>query len=175
MAINAGFVKAVSEGRLREVYQRISDIMPIDPSLHEQDEMLKYAEEKLPNLYQKHNGEELKAEISDWTNDYYDDERYRLEKNFSRERLNLLRDMTKHRYADTIKYRAEEENERQRQAQKQRTESAITTKQAGSAAIVVGVVAAGIGIGISSTMVTLVGAVVAVGGIVAVATDATKK
>lgn len=173
MALNSDFTKAVAEGRMWEVYQRLVDIMPIDPSLREQDEMLKYAERKIPNLYQPHDEENLLHNISDWTTKYYDDQRYRLEKNFSRERLELLRNMTKHRYSDTIKYRAEQEREYQR-ARVRPQKQVIEPKCIGVGAAVVGAVVVGIGISVGSTAVKVIGGVVAVGGIAAAVVNSKK-
>lgn len=172
MALNSDFIKAVSEGRMWAVYQRLADIMPIDPSLREQDEMLKYAEQNLAELYQQHDGEVLITNIADWTDQYYKEQKRRLEKNFSRERLDFLRDMTKHRFADTIKYRAEQERERQEKAS---AEKVIEAKRIAGAAAVAGVVAAGIGVIVGSTAVAVVGAVVAVGGIAVAVADSTRK
>jgi hypothetical protein len=175
MALNNDFVKAVADGRLWEVYQRLADILPIDPSLKEQDEMLKYAERHLPDLYQPHDGEVLSTDDVEWTDNYYLEQKSRIEKNFSRERLELLRHMTKHRYADTIKYRAEQEEERRKEAERRHSGPTIAPRHIGGAAAVVGIATVGIGIGIGSTAVTVVGAVVAVGGIVVAVADSTKK
>jgi len=174
MTLNNDFVKAVADVRMWEIYQRLSDIMPIDPSLREQDKMLKYAEQNLLDLYQPHDGEALKTDPVEWTKKYYDDEKYRLEKNFSRERLKLLRDMTKHRYADTINHRSEQEHERQR-TQQLRKEQLIEAKHIGGAVALIGVVAAGVGIGVGSTAVSVAGVVVAVGGVTVAVTSTTKK
>lgn len=174
MALNSDFIKAVAERRMWEVYQRLVDIMPIDPSLREQDEMLKYAEQELPNLYQQHDEENLLHNISDWTTKYYDDQRYRLEKNFSRKRLELLRNMTKHRYTDTIKYRDEQAREYQR-ARVRPQKQVIEPKRIGVVAAVVGAVAVGIGISVGSTAVKVIGGVVAAGGIAVAVVNSSKK
>lgn len=163
MALNDDFIKAVSDKRMWAVYQRLSDIMPIDPSLKTQDEMLKYAEENLTELYQPHDGEVLNTDSAKWTKEYYDDEKYRLENNFSRERLSLLRDMTKYRYADTIKYRADQERERQHKEHSH--QQVKIARSVGGGVAVAGTVAAGIGIAVGSTAATFVGIAAVVGGI----------
>jgi uncharacterized membrane protein len=76
--------------------------------------------------------------------------------------------MTKHRYADTVKYRAEKENERRRA-------QTVTHKQIGGVAAAAGILTAGIGICVSSAALTVAGAVVAVGGILVAVTDSSKK
>ncbi|MDR0916490.1 MAG: hypothetical protein LBN02_04805 [Oscillospiraceae bacterium] len=175
MAIPDTFVKAVSEGNMQAVHRRLADLMPIDPSLHMQDEMLKYAEEKLPNLYQTHDGDELKTDAESWTEAYYDQERYRLEKNFSRERLNMLRDLTRHMYADVIQREETEARQHQQSAPQQYAKKSGSAKLLGGAAAVVGAAAVAVGVVASSTAVSVIGAVVVVGGIVVLATDAAKK
>ena len=173
MALDPDFVKAVSEHQMGAVYRRLTDIMPIDPSLNNLNEMLKYAEANISDLYQPHDGESLKLSSIDWTTTYYDQQRYKLEKNFSRERLDLVRDMTKDRYSDTIIHRKEAEQKRE---QERRTQpSTMQPKKIGEATAIAGVVAAGIGIGVGSTAVTVVGAIVAVGGIIVAVADSTKK
>ena len=173
MALNQDFVKVVSEHQMSAVYRRLTNIMPIDPSLNKLDEMLKYAEANISDLYQPHDGESLKLSTLDWTTDYYDQQRYKLEKNFSRERLDLVRNMTKHRYSDTIIYRKEAEQKREQEKRAQ--PSTIQPKHIGGAATVAGLVATGIGIGAGSMAVTAVGAIVAVGGIIVAVADSTKK
>ena len=173
MALSQDFMEKVSDHQMGAVYRRLTDIMPIDPSLSKLDEMLKYAEANIPDLYQAHDGEALKSSSSDWTNTYYDQQRYKLEKNFSRERLDLVRIMTKHHYADTIAYRKEAEQKREQERHPQ--PSNIHKKQIGGGVALAGLFAAGVGIGVGSAALTVVGAVVAVGGIYVVVADSTKK
>jgi len=135
--------------------------------------MLEYAENNLPeSIWQQHDGEELLSMQEEWTDAYYKEQKIKLEKNFSKERLDLLCNMTKHRYAETIKYREIAEKERQKAELGTKT---ISPKQIGSTAAVVGAVIAGAGIIASSTAVTTVGATVAIGGVVLFAVNAKKK
>jgi hypothetical protein len=174
MPLNNDFVNAVSAHRMWEVYQRLADILIFDPSLKEQDNMLRFAESNLPSLYQSHDGEKLAAELSNWTDEYYKEQKRKLEKNFSLERLDLLRKMTKYKFADIVTYRENAEKERQR-AQRQTAMPSIEIKRVGGAAAVVGIVVAGVGIGIGSTVMTVAGAIVTVGGLAIAVVGADKK
>lgn len=109
--LNETFVKAVENRTMWQVYEMIVDSAVITPSLIHQDAMIKYAEEKIPDLYQKHDGEKLSQDKKDWTKDYYKDQKVRLERNFSKERLDLFRKMTQYIYKDTIEYDNKEKRE----------------------------------------------------------------
>jgi hypothetical protein len=97
--LNKDFMRAVNEGHMQELYFQLSDVLSIDPTAKEHDKMIKYAEQRLcDNLDQPHDGEILSKNKEDWTLEYYKKQKYRLEKNFSRERRELLRDMAIYRY-----------------------------------------------------------------------------
>ena len=59
------------------------------------EEMQKYTNE-LQDLYDTHDGEELLEDRSTWDNDYMDRQMARVVRNFSKERLDHLKDVIRH-------------------------------------------------------------------------------
>ena len=160
MALNADFIAAVDERNMPRVYRRLADIMPIDPSLQMLDEMLEYAG-RHQDLFQPHDGESLKHAESDWSRDYYDEQKLNLENNFSQERLALMRKMTLHRYAEKIEARKKEKEE----DEKSRGFNIKPRHIAGGCALVGGAAAVAYGAYAGSALLTGAGAAFALGGV----------
>jgi hypothetical protein len=155
MTLNEDFIAAVEEHRMWAVYQRLADILSISSSLERQDEMLRYAESRLPDLYQDHDGEELDYNENKWTDEYYKDQKWKLEKNFSKDRLALLRRMAERKY--------------EKEKIKKMPPEVIVPMAVGGAVAVGGIVTVCVGIGIGSMPITALGAAVAVvGGVIVV-------
>lgn len=86
--------KAVDSGKLLRVHIMLKDAILLDlgnPGIFNSREA--YAKEKLPNLYDEHDGEELKLNKNDWSKDYFNQQMVILVTNFSKERVDLLRKM----------------------------------------------------------------------------------
>ena len=72
--------------------------MTLDPTFKLFDISIKYAESKMNNLYDKHDGEKLSSDSSEWDIDYMNGQMVTLIGNFSKERINHLRKVHKHIY-----------------------------------------------------------------------------
>jgi hypothetical protein len=96
------FKEAANSGNTRLVRIKLGNIIAIDPSLRTFREMLKYAEKYTPDLWQEH-VRDLCRDRTAWTKDYYNTEQTELSFNFSRQRLELLCEMSQYLYADRIK------------------------------------------------------------------------
>lgn len=98
MALTEAFKDAVQNGDKLGTKIMIKDIMIIDPSLKDYDEMIRYAEENIGDLYDVHDGEVLKNDPLDWTEDYLDAQMVVVIGNFSKERLTLLKKIVQKLY-----------------------------------------------------------------------------
>ena len=85
--MRATFIKAVEERNLRDVRIKLSKEMEFDPRGETFQEMLRYAEEKLDNLYEEHDSKGFREDSTTWTEDYLSDVKQDLSFNFSKERL----------------------------------------------------------------------------------------
>lgn len=87
--------KAVDSGKLLRVHIMLKDAIALDvrvsPGIFSSREA--YAKKKLSNLYDEHDGEELKFNKDDWNKNYYLQQMGNVVSNFSKERVNLLRKM----------------------------------------------------------------------------------
>ncbi len=91
MSISAKFKEAVSEKDKISVRIMLKDSLLIDKSFKDFADMSKYAlENGLSDLYDGHNGKEFLDE-SQWTEDYLNEEIVSLFRNFSKERIELLK------------------------------------------------------------------------------------
>lgn len=98
MVISKEFENAICDNDIILVRIMLKDIMLIDTSLKQFDEMLRYAEENLSNLYDDHDGEELVFAQEQWDRAYLNNQMVAVVNNFSKERINLLREIVKHIY-----------------------------------------------------------------------------
>ena len=156
MAITSEFMEAVNNGNRTRVRIMLKDIMLVDPTMAKFDEMLKYAASKMSNLYDEHDDETLKYDRTEWNEAYLNNQMVVVVGNFSKERVELLRNMVRFLYrdkAEKIKTQADSEQSYQ-----------ITRKQVGTGVTAVGAVAAVAGICVQS------GALIA-GGVVVAAVD----
>ena len=119
MATSEEFKKALEANNVRLVRIMMKDSLMVDPTFEEFDEMQREAESRLPGLYEPHDGEELNMEPSDWNKDYMDEQMVKALRNFSRERLKLLKDICRRHYADRA-----EEIRKERATQTRRTTQA---------------------------------------------------
>lgn len=87
------FVKTVDSGSRKEVYIILKDSLLEDPTAMQFDDMLSYACHQMGDLYEDHDGEELKVNPADWSQEYFYQQLTRMINNFSSERVALLKDM----------------------------------------------------------------------------------
>ncbi|MFA9558147.1 hypothetical protein ACERII_12625 [Evansella sp. AB-rgal1] len=100
MTMNATFIAAVDEQNKRKVQVMLKDSMMIDPTLTSFKRMLAHAEKNIVNLYDAHNGEQFTE--STWTEEYFNSQMAKLLLNFSKERIELLKKISKQIYQREI-------------------------------------------------------------------------
>lgn len=166
MALTKAFTDAVLSGDKLGTKIMIKDILIIDPSLRDYNEMIKFAEENMPNLYDSHDGEMLKDSSAEWTEDYLNEQMVILIGNFSKERLELLKKMVQKLY-----YKPEEKVVVRNQHYQEATPEWSSKKKVGTALAVVGGVTAVAGF-VTTNMLAIGGGLGAAAvGVVLVVTD----
>lgn len=166
--MRAKFIKTVESNNLFEVRQSLTDEMLIDPRGISLKEMLAYAEEHLPDLYETDNGAMYTQDESEWTKDLLFNLKYDLSKNFSREKLTLFIKMAQYVLKDKAERLEQEEKEKIQTASDQDTleYSAGQHKGVYAGVAIAGVAIAVTGICISKIAVTTIGlAGVVIGGV----------
>lgn len=162
------FTKMVESHDLFGVRLSLADEMLIDPRGKTFKEMLAYAEEQLPDLYETDNGIIYTHEVSEWTKDLLYKLKYDLSKNFSREKLTLFVKMAQYVLKDKAERLDQEEKEKLRTASDQDTleHSAGQHKGVYAGVAIAGITVAVTGICISKMAVTTLGlAGVVIGGV----------
>ena len=96
MAVAEEFKSAVSAGNRTMVRIMLKDSLLVDKSFVSFNEMLAYAEKRMDNLYDVHDGEVLIEEPDKWNKDYMNQQLFAVVSNFSKERLNLLKKIVSH-------------------------------------------------------------------------------
>lgn len=163
MAISNEFKEACDKGDKIMVRIMLKNIMLVDPSLAEFQEMLDYAEKTMPDLYDEHDGEELLYNIKQWTTDYMNEQMVVVVNNFSKERVKLLKLIVKYLYGD------KPQNTETKKTYSD--EKHITQKQVGVGLTAAGVITAGLGVYLSEGIVIAGGVAVAAAGVFLIATD----
>ena len=140
MAITKEFQEAVENGKLIRVRIMLKDIMLVDPTMNKFDEMLDYAKIKLNNLFDEHNEEQLNYDNNMWNEAYLNAQMVAVVNNFSRERVELLRNMVKYLYRGKVD-RINQNNEKTNQIRITKKEVGIGMATVGTVATVAGVCA----------------------------------
>jgi hypothetical protein len=94
MAITDAFRKAVSSGDIRGVRIMMKDSLLVDPSFIEFNEMNNFARD-LSGLYDKHDESELNNDKSAWNDDYMSEVMVQVVYNFSRKRIEHLKEVVR--------------------------------------------------------------------------------
>lgn len=102
MAIMNEFKEAAENGKKTRVRIMLKDIMLVDPTMTLFDEMLDFAISRISDLFDEHDGEELKYDCSDWNESYLNNQMVVVVSNFSKERVELLRNMVRYIYRDKV-------------------------------------------------------------------------
>ena len=105
MPVTSDFKTAVQDKNVRRVRIMMKDSLIRDPSFTEFDEMSREAEKGLGTrtLYERHDGENFSMNKSDWNKTYMNNQMVDLMSNFSRERLNHMKEVCSFIYADEIR------------------------------------------------------------------------
>jgi len=102
MALTNAFKNVVAEKNKTRMRIMIKDSMIIDPTFKLFDEMIQYAQERIEDLYDKHDNEVLDQDPRHWTKDYMNSQFVAVVYNFSKERLDLLKKIVTYLYQDKI-------------------------------------------------------------------------
>lgn len=95
--LSSEFLKAVSERNINGVRTQIYTSFTVSPKSNEGEEMVEHAEKNIGNaLYKEQDNQKLDLNVANWTEEYYKQLLKDLMFNFSRERMNLLREVRKH-------------------------------------------------------------------------------
>lgn len=157
MAIDQKFVDAVNQKDTLLARIMLNDSLIIDPTFQEFDELIGYAEKRLDDLYDKHDGEVFSNDISKWTKSLIDEQTGKCIQNFSKERISFLKKLCSYIYADRI-----EEKEREKFIEEHKP--IITAKQVGAGMAIGGTAVAVVGGLTMHPVVAVGGAIVAVAG-----------
>ena len=163
MAITNEFREAVESGKKTRVRIMLKDIMLVDPTMKEFDEMLDYAKSNMTNLFDEHDDEVLKYDRSDWNEAYLNNQMVAVVSNFSKERVELLRNMVRYIYRDKV--------EKINASKQYQSTTNITQKQVGIGITAAGAVAAVAGICAHQGLLIAGGVVVAAVGVGLIVTD----
>jgi hypothetical protein len=166
MSLDKEFLDAINEQDILMVRIMIKDSMVYDPTFRTLNEMLTVAEENLADLYDVHDGERFIADKSQWTKSYMDDQMVKLLDNFSKERIQLLKNICATRYSHKAN-----EIKKERQAEQQKKNAATHNKQVGMGVTAGGVALVAAGAVVSKPILIGVGIVAAVAGGILIATD----
>lgn len=99
MSISIEFKDAVDKGLKTRVRIMLKDMMCIAPNLNDFYEMRDYANKRMPDLYDQHDGEILKTDPSAWDKNYMNQQLVSVVRNFSEERVELLSKIIQKIYA----------------------------------------------------------------------------
>jgi hypothetical protein len=99
MPVSAEFKNAISSGDVLGVRIMIKNSLINDKTFAEYESKLQYAG-KMPGLFDVHDGKPFKNR-SEWTKDYMNEQLSHVVDNFSRDRLNHLKDVVRHVYGIT--------------------------------------------------------------------------
>lgn len=154
MAITNEFMEAVKIKNIMRIRIMLKDSLLVDPTGVEFDEMERYAEELIDDIYMKHDGEALNYDTSSWNEAYFNEQMVIMINEFSKERVALLKEMTRYLHENQLKRKPVNSNS-----------CTISHKQLGSSAVVVGAVLAATGICTSHSIMTIGGIVVAATGV----------
>lgn len=163
MAITNEFKDAVESGKKIRVRIMLKDIMLVDPTMGQFDEMLNYALNNMTELYDEHNDEVLKYSSAEWNEAYLNNQMVTVVNNFSKERVELLRNMIKFIYRDKA--------DKIRKDNEYKSSTTITKKQIGIGVTAVGTTAAVVGICVHQGLLIAGGIAVAAVGVGIVLTD----
>lgn len=161
MLITNEFREAVENNKMTRVRIMLKDSMLVDPTMKQFDGMLDFAKSNISNLFDEHDEEVLKYDHSDWNESYLNNQMVVVVSNFSKERVELLRNMVKYIYRDKIE-KINVANQYQ---------SNLTRKQVGVGMTVAGAAVTVAGICIHQGLIVVGGVVVAAVGVGLIVTD----
>lgn len=157
MTITEEFKNAVKSKNIRMVRIMLKDSLIIDPTFKEFNEMNSWAKNNLKDLYDKHDGEVLKSNLDEWTEDYMNSQMIQVVYNFSEERITLLKKISEKLYSEKI-------NQIKNKRENIKSQNQISKKDIGKVMIVGGVLGTITGIVVAKTTIVATGVAVGVVG-----------
>lgn len=101
--INDKFKEWVDKKDVRAIRISLKNFIAADPTFNEFDKYINYAKEKGINVFEAHdNKKPINNNKDEWNKDYFNIQSIRLVSNFSRERINHLREVVKVVYKDRL-------------------------------------------------------------------------
>lgn len=164
MAITKEFMDAVQSGKEMRVRIMLKDSLLVDPTSVQFDEMEHYANSQMGNIYTEHDGEKLNFDVSAWDEEYLNQQMVIVVNSFSKERIDLLKNMVCYLYKDKANKIRNDNN-------RIPTECNFTRKQVGAGVTVAGVALTIAGFCTSQTVLTIGGGVVVAAGVVLIISD----
>ena len=159
--MNQEFIKAVADKNLAAVRMMLSNELLFDPRGESFCKMLEYANNQLPDLFETERASSftIPSDKADWNDDTLSKMKRELNKNFSREKLAIFVEMAKHVGSSKAEeMRVEETTQTRKKSSTRKTAGTIIT---GSGAIM-----AITGAAIKSTLITVLGGAIVIGGVV---------
>lgn len=92
MEVSNDLIKAVENGNILRVKLILKNSFIIDPTGKTFNKLLEFTLNKIPDLFDNHDGELFKDE-ENWTESYFNEETVKIVDNFSKERVLLLKAM----------------------------------------------------------------------------------
>lgn len=161
MEISGDFKDAVAQKDILTVRILLKDSLVYDPTCRQFDAMLSYAESRLQDLYEEHDGEVFSRQEADWEKEYMNRELANVLTNFSRERLMFLKELCRYVYRDEAET-----------TETEKSKEPISGKQmAGAGLVAAGAAAAVVGYHCKKPLITAAGVAAAVAGGILIVTD----
>ena len=160
MALSSDFINAVDSHDSMLTHIMLKDSMLVDLTLRQFEEELAYAEEKMPDLYDEHDGEAFPNDITMWNKQLMNDQMVKVVTNFSKERIEFLRKLVRNIYSQKA-----EQADKDAFIESHRTVD--NSVQAGAGVAAIGAVVAVAGLATSHPVIAVAGvAVAAAGGVI---------
>lgn len=165
MALSADFMKAVDSHDTLMTRIMLKDNMLVDLTLNQFKERLAYAESKMSDLYDEHDGELFSNDVTEWSKDMLNDQMVKVVTNFSKERVAFLQKLVRTIYAQQAERADRVEFESVHKS------SSVGPKQIGVGVVACGAVAAAVGFAASQPVIVAAGVAGVVVGSVVVITN----
>lgn len=163
MALSSDFINAVDSHDNMMTRIMLEDSMLVDLTLKQFEERLAYAESRMSDLYDDHDGEEFPSDVTRWNEELLDRQMVAVVGNFSKERVAFLKKLVRNIYAQKA-----EEADQEEFVEQHKPENNVAVA-AGVGVAACGTVAAVVGLITSHPVVAVAGvAAVAVGGVIIV-------
>ncbi len=100
MSLTDSFITALNNKDITKIRAAVTNSFTADPSLSYFKELMDAVNRSGIDIFEPHNDDELKYNKQDWTKEYLTNQLTEIQFNFSKERLDLLKQMTKYIYPD---------------------------------------------------------------------------